>query len=183
VLEWDGSSTCTNHFLRRTSIGTSSRNLPLTVTTVLSHVLGIGRGLLETHEHYDAKHMDEGRRAVVGESPIVEAFFIELLTHRVNSGCCAIWKERICCFSPRTRSHYLAYVTHSSKLTTGTWPRMADKSANFRNFKWSITVHWAIRYDTKTKQNARMCMKVYYSQLVPATCFGQTYGHLQGGAS
>jgi len=26
-------------------------------------------------------------------------------------------------------------------------------------------------------------MKVYHSQRVPATCFGQSYGNLQGGAS
>jgi hypothetical protein len=42
----------------------------------LSRVLEIARGLLVRHEHYDAKHMDGGRRAVVGESPIVEAFLI-----------------------------------------------------------------------------------------------------------
>jgi len=29
--------------------------------------------------------------------------------------------------------------------------------------------------------NARKCMKVYYTLLVPPTCFDQSYSHLHGG--
>ena len=49
------------------------------------------------------------------------------------------------------------------------------------NFKLSITVHSAIRKDIKTK-NAHKNIKVYYIHRIPPTCFGQSCGHLQGGA-
>jgi hypothetical protein len=48
------------------------------------------------------------------------------------------------------------------------------------NFKWSVTVHWAVRYRDWNQQMRTSVWKYIIKVVIPATCFGHTCGHPQG---
>ena len=48
------------------------------------------------------------------------------------------------------------------------------------NSKWPISVHWGIRYDSKTNKCTYVCMKIHYAHSIPPTCSGHLCDHPQG---